>query len=180
MNKDCQGCEGPNCLHQKWQYRDTAPTKTLTRIRKRSRTPNEPKMHDNDKTSFTFQPACLCPNSCATHGARQMRTDKDTPQLVKAISSCVSGRAMASPGRHQPRRCKRTPCGSSWWWEDVLLQIMFPELRPAGASGGPLPFDWCPTQANRHGNGGPLACSQSAASRGSVEKLFSGKPLVLV
>ena len=32
-------------------------------IRKRSRTPNEPMMHDNDKTCFTFQPACLCPNS---------------------------------------------------------------------------------------------------------------------
>ena len=48
--------------------------------RKRSTTPNEPKMHDNDKTCFTFQPACLCPNSCATNDARQMRmTDKDVP-----------------------------------------------------------------------------------------------------
>ena len=28
----------------------------------------------------------------------------------------VSGRAMVSPGRHQTGRCKRTPCGSSWWW----------------------------------------------------------------
>ena len=34
--------------------------------------------------------------------------------LVWAMSSCVSGRAMVSPGRHQPGRCKRTPCGSSW------------------------------------------------------------------
>ena len=31
-------------------------------------------------------------------------------------SSCVSGRAMASPGRHHPGRCKQTPCGSSWCW----------------------------------------------------------------
>ena len=62
--KICQGCKGPNSLYQKWQYRDTAPTNTPTRIKKRSRTPNEPKMHDNDKTCFTFRTACLCPNSC--------------------------------------------------------------------------------------------------------------------
>ena len=37
--------------------------------------------------------------------------------LVWTISSCVSGRTMVSPGRHQPGRCKRTPCGSSWWWK---------------------------------------------------------------
>ena len=34
--------------------------------------------------------------------------------LTWASSSCVSGRSMASPGRHQAGRCKRTPCGSSW------------------------------------------------------------------
>ena len=28
---------------------------------------SEPKMHDDDKTCPTFQPACLCPNSCATN-----------------------------------------------------------------------------------------------------------------
>ena len=39
--------------------------------------------------------------------------------------------------------------------EDVLLQSMFPELLPAGASGGPLPFAWWPTQTNRQGDGGP-------------------------
>ena len=68
-------------LYQKWQYRDTAPTNTPTGIKKQSRTPNEPKMHDNDKTCFVFRTACLCPNSCATTDDRQMRmTDKDTPQ----------------------------------------------------------------------------------------------------
>ena len=36
--------------------------------------------------------------------------------LVWAISSCVSGRVMAPPGRHQSGRCKRTPRGSPWWW----------------------------------------------------------------
>ena len=39
-----------------------------------------------------------------------------------AISSCVSGRVMVSAGRHQPDRCKRTPCGSPMVEEDVLLQ----------------------------------------------------------
>ena len=33
--------------------------------------------------------------------------------LVWSISSHVSGRAVVSPGRHQPGRFKRTPCGSS-------------------------------------------------------------------
>ena len=37
--------------------------------------------------------------------------------LTWAISSCESGRSMVSPGRHQTGRCKRTPCGSSWWWK---------------------------------------------------------------
>ena len=42
-------------------------------------------MHDNDETCFTFQRACLCPNSCATNDARQMRmTDKDTPQHLRS------------------------------------------------------------------------------------------------
>ena len=37
-------------------------------------------------------------------------------ELVWAISSCVSGRTMAAPGRHQSGRCRRTARGSSWWW----------------------------------------------------------------
>ena len=40
--------------------------------------------------------------------------------------------------------------------EDVLLKSIFAQLLPAGASGGPLPFDWWPTQTNRQGDGGPL------------------------
>ena len=32
-----------------------------------------------------------------------------------AQASCVS-RTSDCPGRHQPGRCKRTPCASSWWW----------------------------------------------------------------
>ena len=40
--------------------------------------------------------------------------------------------------------------------EDVVLQSIFLELLPAGASGGPLPLDWWPTQTNRQGDGGAL------------------------
>ena len=40
--------------------------------------------------------------------------------------------------------------------EDVVLKSAFPELLPAGASGGPQPLDWWPTQTNRQGDGGPL------------------------
>ena len=49
-------------------------------------------MHDDDKTCFTFEPACLCPNSSATDDDRQMRmTDKDTPhQHLKEVEACAS------------------------------------------------------------------------------------------
>ena len=40
--------------------------------------------------------------------------------------------------------------------EDVVLKSAFPELLSAGASGGPPPLDWWPTQTNRQGDGGPL------------------------
>ena len=56
--------------------------------------------------------------------------------LTWAISSCVSGRAM--------------------------VQSMFPELLPAGVSGGPLPFDWWPTQTNRQGDVGPSSSEEDA------------------
>ena len=35
-------------------------------------TPDDPNMRDKDRTCFTFQPACLRPNSCATNDDRQM------------------------------------------------------------------------------------------------------------
>ena len=63
---------------------------------------DEPVAHDGVGVDF----AAICR---AAAGAAQ-------GVLVWAISSCVSGRAMVSPGRHQPGRCKRTPRGSSWWW----------------------------------------------------------------
>ena len=82
-NKNCHSCESPNNLYHKWQYRVTAPTNTPTGIKKQSRTPNEPTMHDNDKSCYAFLTACLYPNSCATNDDRQMRmTDKDTPQVM--------------------------------------------------------------------------------------------------
>ena len=52
---------------------------------------------------------------------------------------------MVSSGRHQ------TGAAS-----DVVLKSAFPELLSAGASGGPPPLDWWPTQINRLGDGGPL------------------------
>ena len=56
-------------------------------------TRHEPKIHDNDNTGFTFQPACLCPNSCATNDARQMSmTDKDTPHAPKIILTSIGPR----------------------------------------------------------------------------------------
>ena len=90
--------EGPNNLNQKWQYRDAAPTNTPTRIKKKSKTPNEPKMHDNDKTCFTFQPVCFCPNSCATNDDRQMKmTDKETPHRRRVDGALEALTAVAGP-----------------------------------------------------------------------------------
>ena len=86
----CHGCEDPKNLYQKWQSLDTALTNTPTEIKKRSRTLNEPMMHDNDKTCLTFQSTCLCPNSCATNDDRQMRmTDKDTPHAPKIMLTSI-------------------------------------------------------------------------------------------
>ena len=48
---------------------------------KQSRTPDEPKMRDNDQNVFTIQPACLCPNSYTGKDARQkLMTHEDTLQ----------------------------------------------------------------------------------------------------
>ena len=53
-------------------------------------TPDEPKMQENDKTYFVIQPACLCPNSCATRDDRQTRmTDKDTPHAPKRMLTSI-------------------------------------------------------------------------------------------
>ena len=81
------------------------PTNTPTRIKKRSKTPNEPKMHDNDKTCFTFRTACLCPNSCATDDDRQMKMTASAqcgphccPSL-QLVARFVLNAAMALHGR---------------------------------------------------------------------------------
>ena len=75
--------------------------------------------------------------------------------------------------------------------EDVVLQSIFPELVPAGASGRPPPLDWWPTQTNRQGDGGALgphdverggiqverrrgALADEAVHRGAVEQHFAG------
>ena len=55
-----------------------------------------------------FEPLPLGLSSTSAAAARGV--------LMQASSSCVSGRSMVSPGRHQAGRCKRMPCGSSWWW----------------------------------------------------------------
>ena len=102
---------------QEWQYRDTAPTNTPTGIKKQSRTPNEPKMHDIDKTCFVFRTACLCPNSCATNDDRQMRrTDKDTPHAPKIMLTSIgpqqwTGNTPIKDRNHwpHPRSCENDP-----------------------------------------------------------------------
>ena len=79
-------------------------------------------------------PCCHWAGSSSTSAAAGTARAAGAVQgvLVWAISSCVSDRAMVSPGR-QAGRCKRTPCGSSWWWRMCLLQSMFLEMvgRPA-------------------------------------------------
>ena len=71
--------------------------------------------------------------------------------VMSAISSCVSRRSTVSPGRHETGRSRELMVV-----EDVLLKSTFPVLLTAGASRGPPPLDWWPTQTNRQGDGGPL------------------------
>ena len=55
---------------------------------KQTMTPDDPKMRDKDRTCFTFQPACLCPSSCAARDDRQMRmTDKGQGTLFSRIAT---------------------------------------------------------------------------------------------
>ena len=51
--------------------------------------------------------------------------------------------------------------------EDVVLKSAFPVLLPAGASGGPPPLDWWPTQTNRQGDGGALG--PHVVERGGIQ-----------
>ena len=121
----CQSCRGPNNLYQEWQYRDTAPTNAPTTIKKRSRTPSEPKMHDNDKARFVFRTACLCQNSCATNDDRQMRMqDKDTPQQKHSPSQVAlmrggrrAGYPTAGPGGSGLSLSRRTCFCCRRLWE---------------------------------------------------------------
>ena len=70
---------GLNYLFQKWQYRGTAPTNTIVNA-------TGPKTHDSDESVFGFQPACVCPNSCAKGDAPQMRmTDQETRHTPKRM-----------------------------------------------------------------------------------------------
>ena len=58
--------------------------------------------------------------------------------------------------------------------EDVLLQSTFPVL-PAGASSGPPPFDWWPTQTSRKGDGDPLG--PHVIERGGIQSNSRGRSL---
>ena len=51
--------------------------------------------------------------------------------------------------------------------EDVVLKSAFPELLPTGASDGPPPLDWWPTQTNRQGEGGALG--PHVVERGGIQ-----------
>ena len=57
--------------------------------------------------------------------------------------------------------------------KDVLLQSTFPELLPAGASSGPLPFFWWPTETNREGNGRSSSSEDDARSTDEEDRLLT-------
>ena len=95
QNRSCDSFEGPNNMYQKWQYRDTAPPTHHQREKNNCGRRVNQRCTIMTKLVFVFQPACLCPNSCATNDDRQMRmTDTDTPQcsaLRDPLSMCVEG-----------------------------------------------------------------------------------------
>ena len=81
-----------------------------TGIKKQSKTPNEPIMHDSDKTCIVFRTVCLCPKSCATRDDREMRmTDKDTPHAPKIMLTSIgpqqkTGNTQLKDRYHWPHR----------------------------------------------------------------------------
>ena len=87
------------------------PTKNTNNNDERLRTPNEPKMHDNDKTCFVFPTACLCPDSCETNDDRQIKmTEKDTPHAPKIMLTSIkprqkwTGNTLIKDRYHWPHR----------------------------------------------------------------------------
>ena len=151
----------------------------------------EPVAHDGvdlDFAAFCSAAAGLVSNECSGWCGWRERAQGE---LDWTISSCVSGRAMASPGCHQPGRCKRDTTRKLMVVEDVLLKSTFAELLPAGASARPPPLVWWPTETNRQGDGGPLgphvveqggiqinrggrAPADQALHRQAMEKHFAG------
>ena len=59
------------------------------------------------------------------------------------------------------------PCGSSWCSRMWSCRALSQSCCPAGASGGPPPLDWWPTQTNRQGDGGPLG--PHVVERGGIQ-----------
>ena len=67
------------------------------------------------KLVFVFQPACLCPNSCAMNDGRQMgMTDRDTPHNEKTITL----NRLAGPEAHHCR-CRPQWTGVEMKWPTV-------------------------------------------------------------
>ena len=85
--------------------------------------------------------------------------------LVWASSSCVSvdGFSWSPPGRTLQADTMRKLV----LLEDVVLKSAFPELLPAGASDGPPPLVWWPTQTNRQGDDGQLG--PHVVERGGIQ-----------
>ena len=60
--------------------------------------------------------------------------------------------------------------------KDVLLWSTLPMLLQPWASGGPLQFDWWPTQTNREGDGSPHVIERGGC-RGRCQIILRRKSL---
>ena len=113
----------------------------------------EPVAHegvDVDFAALRTAAAGLVFNECSSWGGRGGWSADVGDLLVSERSS--DGVSWLPPARPLQVDTKRDPMVV----EDVLLKSTVPQLLPAGASGGPPPLGWWPTQTNRQGDGGPL------------------------
>ena len=122
----------------------------------------EPVASDGDLAALRTTAAGLVFNECGGWGGWRGTASLGVGELI-VCERPVDGFSLSPPGRALQADTMRKLVVLG----DVVLKSSFPELLPAGASDGPPPLDWWPTQTNRQGDGGALG--PHVVERGGIQ-----------
>ena len=113
--QNCHGCEDPNDLYQKWQYRGTASTNTPTQTETLPAETHDTRMPDDDKGVLCSKPHACAQPSCENNDACQMRmTDKETRHLSVDLTKTRQTRFWQISEPLSPKRCWRAVFLTHW------------------------------------------------------------------